>query len=520
MRLRELLAVAEIEEARGKLDQPVTGLAYDSRQVKEGSVFFAVPGSHVDGHAFAGEALDRGAAAVVLEREIALPDHATWVRVRNVRRAMGQWSAMFFGYPGRRMVLLGVTGTNGKTTVTYLLESIFAAAGMVSGVIGTVNYRYRGRTIRAPQTTPESIDLEALLAEMAESGVQSAAMEVSSHALALERVRGIDFDGALFTNLSRDHLDFHPDMDHYFSSKASLFTDYLRSSIKHRKFAVIHGEDGRGAELLSKVRQTGLEVLSYGRGTSWDVHPLDVEGDLGGLRGKISVQGQVIEFSSRLIGRANLENILGAVGASFSLGLPPRAVADGIKRLKMVPGRLEGVENSLGITVLVDYAHTPDALEKVLEILGPLSHGRLICVFGCGGDRDRGKRPLMGGIAARLGDLVVLTSDNPRTEDPVKIIEEIEEGVRKTALTKFSILDFGFPITDLKSKIANLKSEKGYFVEPNRRAAIRLALQLARAGDLVLLAGKGHEGYQIIGSQRLQFDDREVAREELGKISY
>ena len=512
MRLKELVEAGEVEEAEGDMNQAITGLSYDSRKVRGGHLFFAVPGARMDGHEFAADALKRGAAAVVVERRTPLPQGATWIRVRSVRRTMGVWSALYFACPSRRMVLVGVTGTNGKTTVTYLLESIFSAAGMVPGVIGTINYRYQGRTVPALHTTPESVDLQALLAEMVEAGVKSVAMEVSSHALEMDRVRGIDFDGALFTNLTRDHLDFHGDMERYFFAKSRLFTDYLRASSKNKKFAVIHGGDTKGRELLARIGKMGFEVMSYGRGQGWDVRPLDSAEDLNGLRGRIRVKDQEIDFFSRLIGAANLENILGAVGVGFALGLPKAAISEGIARLESVPGRLEKVENDLGISVLVDYAHTPDALERVMAAVRPLTQGRLIALFGCGGDRDRGKRPLMGEIAARLADLVVLTSDNPRSEEPLRILEEIEEGVLKAGIKKFQI-------SDLKSQIQNLKSKRGYFVEPDRRSAIRLALRLAHTGDLVLVAGKGHEDYQILGSKRIHFDDREVVREELERLS-
>jgi len=538
MRLKELLGAGEVDEAGGDMDQAITGLSYDSRRVKKGHIFFAVPGERLDGHEFAAQALEQGAAAVVMERRVSLPQGATWIRVRNVRRTMGMWSALFFASPSRRMVLVGITGTNGKTTVSYLLESIFSAAGMAPGVIGTINYRYQGRILAAPHTTPESVDLQALLAEMVEADVKSVAMEVSSHALEMERVRGIEFDAALFTNLTRDHLDFHMDMERYFSAKSRLFTDYLGASAKQNKFAVIHGGDPRGRELLDKVRELGFEVMSYGRGREWDVHPLEFEGDLDGLRGKIRVKDQVVDFSSRLIGPANLENILGAVGVGFALGLPKSAISEGIARLESVPGRLEKIQSKLGISVLVDYAHTPDALERVIGAMRPLARGQLIVLFGCGGDRDRGKRSLMGEIAGRLSDLVVLTSDNPRTEEPLAILEEIEGGVRKTGIKKFQISDFRSQIENRstafgseaqarreahdrspKSQIQNLKLERGYCVEPDRRTAIRLALRLARSGDLVLIAGKGHEDYQILGPKRIHFDDREVAREELERLS-
>lgn len=516
MRLREFLETGDVVEMEGSMDRPVAGLAYDSRKVKKEHIFFAVPGTHADGHQFAPDAVKRGAAAVVVERKTTLPKEATWIRVSSVRRTMGRWAALFFAYPSRRVDLVGITGTNGKTTVTYLVESIFAAAGMEPGVVGTINYRYRGRVFPSLQTTPESVDLQALFANMVQAGVRSVTMEVSSHALAMERVRGADFDGAVFTNLSRDHLDFHRDMDDYFSAKSKLFADYLGASSKKKKFAIIHGGDRWGERLLGQVREAGLEVLSYGSDRKWDIHPTELKEDLDGLRGKILVRGQELEFSSRLVGAANLENIMAAVGVGFALGLPPGAIAGGIASLESVPGRLQKIKNGLGITVLVDYAHTPDALERVLSALKPLARRRLIALFGCGGDRDRGKRPIMGEIAARLGDMVVLTSDNPRTEEPLKILEEIEEGVRKTGIKKLQVSDLKSQMANLQSEILNLKS---YFVEPDRRAAIGLALRLARAGDIVLMAGKGHEDYQILGAERVHFDDREVVREELSALS-
>ncbi|MBI4524084.1 MAG: UDP-N-acetylmuramoyl-L-alanyl-D-glutamate--2,6-diaminopimelate ligase [Deltaproteobacteria bacterium] len=510
VQLKELVQSAEIEEVQGNIDQQVLGLAYDSRKVKRGDVFFAIAGGQADGHDFALRALEQGAAAVVLERRLPLPEDATWVRVRHVRRTMGFWAAGFFSHPSRRLILVGVTGTNGKTTTTYLLESIFKAAGLTPGVIGTVNYRYRNQVYPAAQTTPEAVDVQALLARMVDAGVQAVAMEVSSHALAMERVRGLDFEGALFTNLTRDHLDFHETMESYFFSKSRLFTDYLRTSCKEKKCAVIHGEDPRGAQLLAMARESGLNTLSFGNGRQWDVHPIDYKSDLEGLTGKIRVKDREFSFSSRLVGAPNLENLLGAVALASAIGLPLKSIAGGIAALQSVPGRMERVENGRGFSILVDYAHTPDALDRGLQAVRPLTKGRVITVFGCGGDRDRGKRPIMGEIAARLSDLVILTSDNPRTEDPMSILQEIEQGARKTGIQKLRISDFGIRNSDLEIR-------KGYSVEPDRRAAIRLALRQARSEDLLLIAGKGHEDYQILGADRIHFDDREVVREELGQ---
>jgi UDP-N-acetylmuramoyl-L-alanyl-D-glutamate--2,6-diaminopimelate ligase len=512
MLLQDLVQLGNIDEAKGNLAQAVTGLAFDSRQVKKGDVFFALGGEHYDGHLYAGQALEKGAAAVVVARRLDLPPDATWILVRSVRATMGRWAAEFFGHPSRRMLLVGVTGTNGKTTVTYLLESIFSVAGMKPGVIGTINYRFQDLKVPAHHTTPESIELHALLRDMVDAGAQSAAMEVSSHSLSMERVRGIDFDGAVFTNLSRDHLDFHGDMEAYFGAKRSLFTDYLSAGSKSKKFAVIHAGDPSGRQLLEALRGSPFQVLSYGRDPRWDIHPEEIHADLDGARGILRIKERKLPFSSRLVGAANLENIMAAAGVGFAVGLPLSAVAEGIARLESVPGRLEKVSNSRGLNVLVDYAHTPDALEKVLFALRPLTRSRLLVVFGCGGDRDRGKRPVMGEIAARLADLVILTSDNPRSEEPSKIVDDIETGAAQTGITKLSPSDLGPQTSDLTPA-------KAYITELDRRAAIALALRLARPGDTVLLAGKGHEDYQILGTRRIHFDDREIARAELERSS-
>jgi UDP-N-acetylmuramoyl-L-alanyl-D-glutamate--2,6-diaminopimelate ligase len=519
MLLRKFLALAAVADAAGQFDQEITGLTYDSRRVGKGSIFFALTGEKFDGHDFVAQAAERGAAAVVVERRTARPNGATWIQVEDVRRVMGLWGARFFGDPSRYMRLIGVTGTNGKTTVTYLVESILSAAGIEPGVIGTINYRYRGREFPALHTTPQSLELHALLAEMKSADVRAAVMEVSSHALVQERVRGIDFDVALFTNLSRDHLDYHSDMDDYFAAKSRLFTDYLKTSAKAKKAAVIHAGDARGAELLEKLAKYDFERFSYGRDGDWDVRPLKVQSDVDGLRGTIQAKQHRLDFSSPLIGAANLENILAAVGAGLALGLPVAAIRRGIERVQSVPGRLEKVRNDLGIAILVDYAHTPDALEKVLGAVRPLAQRRVLTVFGCGGDRDRGKRPLMGEIAARLSDLVFLTSDNPRSEDPALILGEIEAGVRQVGLQKFRASAYGLKEEEREAFDPAPESGRGYCVEADRREAIRLALRQARPGDVVLIAGKGHEDYQILGARKIAFDDRRVAREELTAIT-
>jgi UDP-N-acetylmuramoyl-L-alanyl-D-glutamate--2,6-diaminopimelate ligase len=508
MQVREFLSLQKVEQADGDLEREVSGLTYDSRKVSTGTVFFAVPGEKVDGHDYIGEAVKRGAAAVVVSHLGSWPRAPATVRVNNVRSVMGLWAAHFYRYPSRNIRLVGVTGTNGKTTLTYLVESILQAASLEPGVIGTINYRYHGREAPSHHTTPESPDLQELLAEMTHSGVRAVAMEVSSHALAQDRVRGLEFDVGVFTNLSRDHLEYHRDMDDYFAAKQRLFIDHLPASMKPNKAVVIYADDPRGAQLIAACRTQGLAVWSYGTRGDWDVRPVEVVTDSGGIRGEVQAKERRLKIASSLVGSVNLQNILGAIGVGCALGLTDDIIARGIARLQKVPGRLEKVDNSRGVVVLVDYAHTPDALEKTLQVVRQLTDRKLIAVFGCGGDRDRGKRPLMGEIAARLSDLAVLTSDNPRTEDPRSILAEVEAGVRKVGITRLASSSAG----DVN---AATSPRRGYYVEADRRAAIRLALSLASAGDAVLIAGKGHEDYQILGTTKIHFDDREVAREEI-----
>ncbi len=512
MQIKELLEIGEVEQADGDFDQTVSGLVYDSRKVGTGHIFFAVAGEKADGHDFIAEAVRRGAVAVVFSQQGDWPRTAASVRVKDVRRTMGLWAAHFYGRPSQNLRLVGVTGTNGKTTLSYLIESVLDAAALAPGVIGTISYRYPGHEVPSHQTTPESLDLQEMLAQMIGAGVKSVAMEVSSHALVQDRVRGLEFDVGVFTNLSRDHLDYHRDMDEYFLAKSKLFTDYLKASPKPHKSAVIFGEDRRGNELIEKVRAVDLEVWSYGEGQQWDVHPIRVEKDVAGLRGTIQAREQAVEFDSALIGSANLQNILGAIGVGRALGIDTEAMTRGIRQLKAVPGRLEKVANDRGIAILVDYAHSPDALEKVLGAVRSLTRGKLITVFGCGGDRDRGKRPLMGEIAARLSDIVVLTSDNPRTEDPAAIIDEVEAGVKRARQEKISAAVSG-------ASLDQGGISRGYFVEADRRQAIGIAIGAAAAGDLVLIAGKGHEDYQILGTKKIHFDDREVAREAAARAA-
>ncbi|TMA65773.1 MAG: UDP-N-acetylmuramoyl-L-alanyl-D-glutamate--2,6-diaminopimelate ligase [Deltaproteobacteria bacterium] len=477
-------------------DVEVTGIATDSRAVRPGEAFFALPGLRTDGRRHVAEAVARGARVIVAEGEVAAKGGVPVVSVAAVRRVLAHAAARLAGEPSAGLTLVGVTGTNGKTSTTFILEAIWLAAGLRAGVIGTVGYRFAGLDRPAPLTTPEAPVLQGLLAEMRRAGTTQVAMEVSSHALAQERVVGCRFDAAVFTNLTRDHLDFHGDLDRYYRAKAGLFLEHLAAGRKPDPAAVVNIDDPAGARLADEVQTRCLRV---GRAEHADVRPLDIETTLAGTRGMLSLGGRRLPFRTRLVGAPQVENILGAAAAAWALGVPSEAIAAGLAAVAPPPGRLERFDGP-GFTVMVDYAHTPDALARVLTVLRPLTPGRLVVVFGCGGDRDPGKRPMMGEAAARLSDVVILTSDNPRTEDPLRILEAIEAGVGRAGMPTL-----GKPAP----------GGRGYLVEADRRAAIALAIRLARPGDLVLVAGKGHEDYQIVGYEKRHLDDREEVRRAL-----
>ena len=498
--LKDLILRLPRKEIRGDAGVEIKGIAYHSGAVEQGFLFAAIPGLKEDGKKYIPQALSRGACALLLEQPLE-GEAAVQVIVPDAREALARLSSAFYGDPSSALTLIGITGTNGKTTTSYLLEAILTAAGKSAGVMGTVNYRFQGRVFPAPTTTPESLDLQRNLHAMREAGVTHAVLEVSSHSLDLQRVRGCDFDVAVFTNLTRDHLDYHGSMEQYFQAKQLLFTQCLGDSQKEKRFAVLNVDDPKGEELAPVSCGT---VFRYGIERRGDVWPQAHEESPGGLKFRLSTPRGSLEAESPLIGRHNLSNILAAVSAAEVLGIPHPAVVSGIAGLKRVPGRLERVPGDGGIHVFVDYAHTPDALERALETLQRVRSGRLITVFGCGGDRDRGKRPEMGRVAAARSDLAVITSDNPRTEDPLKILEEVEEGTRKTARKRYEV-----------SARSNGWLEPGYAVIPDRREAIREAIGAARPGDMVLIAGKGHEDYQILGRQKIHFDDREEAAEAL-----
>jgi UDP-N-acetylmuramoyl-L-alanyl-D-glutamate--2,6-diaminopimelate ligase len=499
MRLAELIAGAPVERVHGGLDAEISGLAYDSRKVRSGDLFFATAREPAMRRAHIDDALQRGARAVAA-REGAMEEARpafTILECAEPRAVMAIAASRFFGAPSRKLDLIGVTGTSGKTTSTYLLASIFEAAGRPCGLIGTIGIFARGRKLQSGLTTPESIDFEAALAAMDREGVKAAAAEISSIGIAERRVDQLSFAACLFTNLGRDHLDYHGTIEAYFDAKLRLFTEILPHSARPGAVAVARGDDPYGARVLAACR--GRKV-SFGLDRALDVYPESYRTGVDGIRATLNLMGRRCEISSPMLGEINLLNILGASAVSAALGIEPEAVAEGVRRCPGAPGRLEAVAGPRGVKVLVDYAHKPDALEAVLGALRALEPRRLICVFGCGGDRDRGKRPIMGAIAGRLADTAVLTSDNPRSEDPLAIIAEVEAGLAERGLERIS-----------QARAAH--GERGYVVEPDRRGAIALALRIAQPGDIVVVAGKGHEDYQLVAGRRLDFDDRVVVRE-------
>ncbi len=498
MRLGELVGSEPNVRIDGDAALEIAGLNYDSRRVRAGELFFSLARDPQQARANVKDALGRGARAVVMKAGDggeARPA-VTVVRCERPRRLMGAAASRFFNAPSRRLDLVGVTGTSGKTTTTYLLASIFEAAGAPAGIIGTIGIFVGPRRIYSGLTTPESLDFESALAEMERAGVRRAASEISSIGLAEQRVDALCFRACVFTNLGRDHLDYHGTQEEYFAAKLRLFTDLLPKSFHRDAFAVVRGDDPYGRRVLDAVKG---RAISFGLDRELDVHPLSFSAGTDGIRASVAALDKRFEVRSPLFGEINLLNILGASAVSVALGIETDVVAEGLRRCPGAPGRLEAVPGPPGVTVLVDYAHKPDALEAVLRALRALRPRRLLCVFGCGGDRDRGKRPLMGGIAGRMADLALVTSDNPRSEDPLAIIAEIETGLIVAGLDRIAPEAVG--------------RKPGYVVEPDRRAAIALALRLAEPGDIVVIAGKGHEDYQLVAGRRLDFDDRAVVRE-------
>jgi UDP-N-acetylmuramoyl-L-alanyl-D-glutamate--2,6-diaminopimelate ligase len=498
MELSHLLKGVAEYDIHGDGSGMISGLTCDSRRVIPGSLFFALRGATVDGHSFIPTAVQAGAAAVVLEDADYAPQGIPWVRVADGRTAMAQMAAEFNGNPTRGLPLIGITGTNGKTTTTYLIEAILAAADLPAAVLGTISYRFGATRIEASHTTPESTELQAALRQLADAGARAFVMEVSSHALEQKRVDGCHFDVAVFSNLTRDHLDYHKTMESYLESKLRLFSELLRPTTdKPQRRAAINMDDPYGAVISGR---SACPVITYGVEYRGDVQAVDVASSVDGLRGTLVTPKGTVPFSSRLLGRFNLSNILAAAAAGIALDLPLTAIKAGIEGHMTVPGRMERVDNTRGITLLVDYAHTGDALENVLSTLKALATGRIITVFGCGGDRDPGKRPIMGRTAAQMSDMAIVTSDNPRTEDPLVILAQVMAGITPLGIREY-----------VPEQLSDGFTDQGFVMLEDRRAAIRLAVRLSRPGDIVLLAGKGHEDYQIIGRTKQHFDDREEA---------
>jgi UDP-N-acetylmuramoyl-L-alanyl-D-glutamate--2,6-diaminopimelate ligase len=485
MQLKTLAGAITIRRVIGPLDRPVEGIAYDSRRVQKNGLFVALRGEKFDGHEFIGQAIEKGASVIVAERVETNP-RVTCLVVENARRALADLAATFYGMPARRLKLAGVTGTNGKTTTTFLIKRICEQAGLRCGLIGTVRYEIGERVLPATRTTPESSDLQELLAQIANAGCRAAAMEVSSHALAKDRTRGIEWDVAVFTNLTQDHLDFHGTMENYFQSKAKLFTQLAQQEKKRKPVAVVNIDDSHGEKLLGKIGKK-TSVVTFGMGVHADFRASNYRMEFGGTSYQLDARGKSYLVRLPLIGRFNVTNSMAALAAANALGIGLRDAVLSLGKSPQVPGRLEMVPAKRQFQVFVDYAHTPDALVNVLKTLRELEPRRLIVVFGCGGDRDKQKRPLMGQAVDLNADHAIITSDNPRKENPEAIIAEIEKGFR----------------SDRYEKIAD------------RAAAIARAVELAQPRDILLIAGKGHENYQEFADHTVPFEDIQVARRAL-----
>ena len=474
--------------AGADIELEISSLAYSSREVRSGSLFFAIQGDKADGHAYIPQALERGAIAVVSERAAPPELAGRWIQVSAIRRALADAGRILLNHPEKSLQLIGITGTNGKTTTTYLVESVLAAAGILSGVFGTIEYRMGGKTKVATNTTPESLDLLTYFGELVKAGGKAAVLEISSHALAQERVWGFHFAVAAFTNLTQDHLDYHKDFEHYFQAKRRLFEGL---GAPPPDWAVINIDDPWGARLLELPYP---HHITYGMDAKAHVTPTHVASSAKGTEAAIETPAGKLQIVSPLLGRVNLANILTAISTGVAMGIASTRIEEGIANLRAVPGRFERIDEGQPFLVVVDYAHTDDALKNVLKTARELTRDRLIVLFGCGGERDRTKRPRMGEVAGALADFVVLTSDNPRSEDPLLIMADALVGLQRTG--------------------------KPYIAEVDRGVAIHKALEEAREGDIVVLAGKGHETYQILKDGKIDFDDRDVARKVLAEMGY
>jgi len=487
MKLNELLSQLKVNKFKGDPHLDIEGLAYDSRRVRDNFLFVAISGFKDDGHRFIPQAVQKGAKAIVVERDLKdFPEKVAFIKVPSSRSALAKISNCFYGFPSQKIKLIGITGTNGKTTTTYLIESILKKAGFKVGRISTIDYSLGDKIYTSSRTTPESLDLQRMLREMVNGGCEYGVIEVSSHSLVLQRLEGVEFDWAVFTNLSLEHLDFHKTLDDYIEAKFSLFKNLSKYSKKGTlKLAVINIDDLVGRYIMNNIP---CGMITYG---------IEKKADIMGEAIKITPQGtsflltkgqEKIRINLSLLGVHNVYNALAAASVGSGEGIGPHLIKEGLEEVSIVPGRLEFIENNQGLNIFVDYAHTPDGLKKVLQTLRKITKGRLIVVFGCGGDRDKEKRPLMGEVAIGEADYSIITSDNPRSEDPQKIIEEIEEGVKRKGG----------------------KEKKDYLKLKDRKEAIKRALQMLESKDVLLVAGKGHERVQIFKDRVIEFNDKEV----------
>jgi len=482
MRLIDLIAHLEPLQFEGKEDQEITGIAFHSKEVKAGYIFVCIAGMKTDGHIYINEAVKRGARAIVVEKWQDLPNGVSQVAVANTRIALAGLSRIFFNDPTSKLKLIGVTGTNGKTTTTMFIESIFTAAGLTTGILGTIEYKTKNKQLPVERTTPESYDLQSMFSQMVKSGVEVAAMEVSSHAVDLHRIDGCKFDALVFTNLSQDHLDYHGSLQNYFEAKQKLFLDYAGEECAF----IININDIYG-KIIADIPNP--KKILFGFNESAQVKAQAIRLGNRESRFTLELDSGSIEIDLKLLGLFNIYNALAAVSVGLSFGLSLEVIKNGLEAVENVPGRFESIDGGQKFSVIVDYAHTPDGLEKALVAAREITKGKLIVVFGCGGDRDRKKRPLMGKVAGTLSDYSIITSDNPRSEQPSAIIAEIERGLKKVT--------------------------SDYCINIDRREAIYKAIAIAQENDCIVLAGKGHETYQEFKDQTIPFDDRTIAKEAL-----
>ncbi len=491
--LKDIISTLDVQQVQGNQNVSIQDITADSRAVKPNSLFIALDGATVDGHNYIDKAVDAGAVAVIVSKPVTVPADVCVITVDDTRQAMMVCVPYFFDYPANRMRMVGVTGTNGKTTTTHMIRHILKAQGFKVGVIGTVHIMIGDTSYPIHNTTPDVVDLQHILHQMVQENMEYCVMEVSSHALALGRVSGVEFDTAVFTNLTQDHLDFHKTFENYLAAKCKLFEQVSApNQVKDNKGAVINIDDSYGYRVMEKTTAPTITYSTLGKGT---LNASDVHMSTKNSQYTVNYKGESYPVSMNTTGLFNVYNTLAAIGACLQEGISMEAIDTALKTFSSVPGRFELIEEGQDFAVVVDYAHTPDGLQNILETAKAIKENRIIIVFGCGGDRDATKRPIMGRIAAEYGDKIYVTSDNPRTEDPVQIVKDVEVGVKEA-----------------------LREGTSYEVIVDRREAINYAIHDAKAGDIVIIAGKGHENYQILKNETIHFDDREEARKALKEI--